>query len=249
MDRFTSLRSLTLARCSIDLVEQILNRIEKSKLEKISISYCKRSRSRRYSLTQELLSVQRYPSLRSINLRLCARGIIYLNDVERTIETLNRLEYLSIDKPSEKEDLFNILHHSPNLRSLNSVISNLNDTVLISTELTKSFLLSRLKLTSSVIQISTLEYLLENFPNLTYLYLNFSTRSSKLINSQYWIDLFEKMHRLKSVYIRMLIRFLETNLSHEQVRERVKLSKQSWIFSRTLMNRMNTIRIIITDIK
>jgi len=249
MDRFTLLRSLTLSRCSIDLVEQILNRIDKTLLEKISISYCKRILGRRFSLTQHLLSSERYPLLRSINLKLCTRGMVYLTDVEISIQTLNHLEYLSLDKPCEIEDLSNILHHSPNIQSLNTVLNNLNDSFLISTELTKSFLLSRLKLTSSIIQISTLEYLLENFPNLIYLYLDFSTRSSTLIDSQYWINLFEKMHQLKYVYIRMIIQLLLTNLSHEQVRERVKLLKQPLFFTRVLINRMNTIRIIINRTK
>jgi hypothetical protein len=249
MDRFSLLRSLTLSRCSIQLVVEILNRIEKSILEKISISSCKRLTGRRYSLTHHFFSPERYPSLRSINLRLCAREIVYLNDVEITTQTLNRLEYLSLDKPSKIEDLSYILHLSPNLQSLNSVINNLTDQVFISTELTKSFVLSRLKLTSSIIQISTLGYLLDKCPNLTYLYLDFSTKSSKLIDSQYWIDLFEKMHRLKRVYIRMIIQLFETNLSREQVRERVKLTKLPWFFIRNLINRKNTIRITINGIK
>jgi hypothetical protein len=249
MDRFTLIRSLTLSRCSVDLVEQILNRIEKSLLEKISISSCKRILGRRFSLTQHLLSAERYPLLRSINLKLCARGIVYLTDVEIPIQKLNQLEYFSLDKPSEIENLCHILYHSPNLHSLNTVLNNLTDSFLISTEITKSFLLSRLELTSSIIQISTLEYFLDHFPNLTFLYLDFSTRSSKLVDSKYWINLFEKMHRLKYVYIRMIIQLLETNLSHEQVRERVKLSERPLFFTRILINRMNTIRIIINGIK
>jgi len=249
MDRFTLLRSLTLSRCSIDLVEQILNRIDKSLLERISISSCKRIVGKRFSLTQHLLSPERYPLLRSINLKLCARGIVYLADVEISAEIFNRLEYLSLDKPSTIEDLSNILHRSPNLQLLNTVLSNLNDSFFISTKLTKSLYLSRLKLTSSMIQISTLEYLLDNFPNLITIYLNFSTRSSKLIHSEYWINLFEKMHRLKYVYIRMIIQLLETSLSHEQVRERVKLLERPLIFTRILINRMNTIRIIINGTK
>jgi len=249
MDRFIFLRSLTLSRCSIDLVEQILNRIEKSLLEKISISSCKRIFGRRFSLTQNLLSAERYPLLCSINLKLCARGIVYLTDVEISTQILNRLEYFSLDKSSEIKDLFNIIHRSPNLQSLNTVLNNLNDSFLMTTNLTKSLLLTRLKLTSSIIQLSTLEYLLENFPNLISLYLDFSTRSSKLIDSQYWINLLEKMHRLKYIYIRMIIQLSETNLSHEQVRERVKLLERSLFFTRILINRMSTIRIIINGIK
>ncbi|CAF1215547.1 unnamed protein product [Rotaria sp. Silwood1] len=249
MDRFILLRSLTLSRCSIDLVIQILNRIEKSILETISITSCKKSIGKKYSLTQHLLSVERYPSLRSIHLRLCARGIVNLTDVEITNQTLNRLEYLSLDKPSEIEDLFHILDLLPNLQSLNSVVNNLTDSFLISIGIKENLSLSRLRLNSSIIQISTLEYLLKIFPNLMYLYLDFSTRSSKLIDSQYWIDLFEKMYLLKQVYIRISIPLFQTNLSHEQVRDRIKLFKRPWLFTRNLINRMQTIRIIINGIK
>jgi len=246
MDRFTSLRSLTLSRCSIDLVEQILNRIEKCLLEKISISSCKRILGKRFSLTQHLLSAERYPLLRSINLKLCARNMVYLHDVEISIQTFNRLEYLSLDRPSEIEDLSNIFYRSPNLQSLNTVLSNLTDS---SFGIIKSSLLSRLKLTSSTIQQSTLEYLLENFSNLNFLYLDFCTSSSNLIESKYWINLLEKMNRLKYVYIRMIIQLSETNLSHEQVRERVRFYERSLFFTRVLINRMNTIRIMINGIK
>ncbi|CAF0828163.1 unnamed protein product [Rotaria sordida] len=249
MDRFILLRSLTLARCSIDLVIQILNRIEKSTLERISITSCKRFIGRKYSLTQHLLSAERHPSLRSINLRLCARGLVSLTDVEITTQTLNRLEYLSLDKPSEIEDLLHILDLLPNLQSLNSIINNLTDPFLLSIQVKQCLLLSRLTLTSSIIQISTLEYLLKIFPNIMYLYLDFSSRSSKLIDSQYWIDLFEKMHLLRRVYIRISIPLFQTTLSHEQVRDRVKLFKRPWFFTRNLINRMHTIRIIINGIK
>lgn len=249
MDRFTSLRSLTLSRCSIDLVEQILNRIEKSVLEKISISSCKRMINRRFSLTQHLLSTSRYPLLRSINFKLCARGMVCLIDIEHSTDLFNRLEYFSLDKSSEIEDLSNILHRSPNLQSLNTVLSNLTDTFLISTQLTKSLFLSRLKLTSSIIQISTLEYLLETCPNLNFLYLDFSTRSPKLIESQYWKSLLEKMTRLKYIYVRMIIQLIETNLLHKEVRERLKLLERSVFFTRILINRMHTIRIVINGIK
>ncbi|CAF2518229.1 unnamed protein product [Rotaria sp. Silwood2] len=249
MDRFILLRSLTLSRCSIDLVIQVLNQIEKSILEKISITSCKRIIGRKYSLTQHLLSAVRYPSLRSIHLRLCARGIVNLTDVEITSQTLNKLEYLSLDKSSEIEDLFHILDLLPNLQSLNSVVNNLTDSFLISIGVKKILSLSRLTLTSSIIQMSTLEYLLKIFPNLTYLYLDFSTRSSNLIDSKYWIDLLEKMYLLKHVYIRFSIPLFQTNLSLEQVRDRVKLFKRPWFFTRNLINRMHTIRIIINGIQ
>ncbi|CAF4568925.1 unnamed protein product, partial [Rotaria sp. Silwood1] len=162
---------------------------------------------------------------------------------------LNRLEYLSLDKPSEIEDLFHVLDLLPNLQSLNSVVNNLTDSFLISIGIKENLSLSRLRLNSSIIQISTLEYLLKIFPNLMYLYLDFSTRSSKLIDSQYWIDLFEKMYLLKQVYIRISIPLFQTNLSHEQVRDRIKLFKRPWLFTRNLINRMQTIRIIINGIK
>jgi hypothetical protein len=249
MDRFTLLRSLTLSRCSVDLVEQILNRIDKSLLEKISISSCKRVLGKRFSLTQHLLSAQRYPLLRSINLKLCARNMVYLHDVEISTEKLNQLKYLSLDRPSEIEDLSNIFYRSPYLQSLNTVLSNLTDSSFILTGIMKSSLLLRLKLTSSIIQQSTLEYLLDKFPNLNFFYLDFSTSSSNLIDSKYWISLLEKMHYLKYVYIRMIIQLSETNLSHEQVRERVRFFERPLLFTRVLINRMNTIRIVINGIK
>jgi hypothetical protein len=249
MDRFSLLRSLALSRCSVDLVEQILNRIEKGVLEKISIVSCKRVLGKRFSLTQHLLSAERYPSLRSINLKLCARNMVYLHDVEISVEKLNQLKYLSLDRPSEIEDLSNIFYRSPNLQSLNTVLNNLTDSSFTLTGIIKSLVLSRLKLTSSIIQQSTLVYLLEKFPNLISLHLEFSTSSSNLIDSKYWKSLLEKMVYLKYVYIRMIIQLSETNLSREEVRERVRLFERPLFLTRVLINRLNTIRIVINGTK
>lgn len=250
MDRFTLLRSLTLSRCSIDLVEQILNRIEKSILEKISILSCKKILNRRFSLTRNLLSISRYPLLRSINFKLCSRGLVNLSDIDISpMNLFHRLEYFSLDKSTDIENLLNLLYRSSHLRSLNIVLNNFTDIFRISNEYEKFSYLLRLKLTSSIIQISTLEYLINNCPNLISLYLDFSTRSSKLIDTQYWKILIKNMFNIKYVYIKMVIQLIETNLSHEQVRLRIKLLEPSLFFTRILINRMNTIRIIINRSK